>query len=60
VFTGTGGAPLVLHGKVQRCEKSRAVSGAGKYLAGFSFAWKTPSDRASAQSVIRGLTRATI
>ncbi len=51
---------LVLHGRVKRCEKSRAVTGSGRYRAGFSFAWKSPSDRASAQSQIRALTRGAV
>jgi hypothetical protein len=53
----TGGLPLILHGKVRRCEKSVAAQGPGKYLVGSSFAWKTPSDRLRAEAVIRVLKR---
>jgi len=56
-FKTLDGSPLILHGRVKRCEKSRAITGAGRYRAGFSFAWKNPSDRSSAQSQIRSLTR---
>jgi hypothetical protein len=56
-FNTPDGVPLTLHGKVKRCEQSRAITGAGRYRAGFSFAWKNPSDRSSAQSQIRSLTR---
>ena len=60
IFTTDREPPLVLHGKVKRCEKSRAVMGSGRYRAGFSFAWKSPSDRASAQSQIRAFTRGAV
>lgn len=59
-FDTTGGAPLILHGKVRRCERSGSGTRAGKFLAGFSFAWKTPSDRAAAQAVIRTFTRGAV
>jgi hypothetical protein len=52
--------PLILDGRVTRCERSRAAVGTARFLAGFSFAWKTPNDRASAQVQIRALTRSLV
>jgi hypothetical protein len=56
-LTMRDGTTLRLVGRVKRCEKGRVPGSPMRYVVGFEYIWRDPSERATAETRIKKLVR---